>query len=147
MCLRAILTAFSTASAPEFSSTDFFAKSPGVCSASNSARVTYDSYGLIVNIACVSSPSCALAAATTAGSVCPIVMTPMPEPRSMNWLPSTSTTIAPWARSMKTGIAEETPEATTASRRSWSAIERGPGTAVTMRRSAAMVLSAMMMRA
>ena len=46
-----------------------------------------------------------LAAATTASSVWPMVMTPMPEPRSMNWLPSTSTTMAPWARSMKTGSA------------------------------------------
>jgi len=111
--LRAIFTPFSTASAPELTSTVFFAKSPGVCCASSSATRTYSSYGVIVKSVWVTSPSCSRAAATTLSSVWPIVVTPMPAPRSMNWLPSTSTRIAPWARSMKTGSVLETPSDTT----------------------------------
>jgi hypothetical protein len=44
--------------------------------------------------------SCSEAADTTFSTVWPTVVTPMPAPRSMKALPSTSTTMAPWARSM-----------------------------------------------
>src|SRR4051794_37375556 len=62
-------------------------------------------------------------------------MTPIPDPRSMNWLPSTSTTIAPCARSRKTGRADDTPTGTTALRRSVRASDFGPGIEVSTRRS------------
>jgi hypothetical protein len=100
VCLRAILTPFSTASAPELTSTLFLAKAPGVCSARSSATRTYSSYGVIVKSVWSTSPSCSRAAATTVSTVCPTVVTPMPAPRSMKALPSTSSTIAPCARVM-----------------------------------------------
>ena len=43
MAARAIFTAFSTASAPEFTNIVFFGKSPGTSAFSRSARRTYDS--------------------------------------------------------------------------------------------------------
>ncbi len=100
MCLRAIFTPFSTASAPEFTSTVRFSWVPGVCSASSSATRTYSSYGVTVKSVWITSPSCAVAASTTSWRVCPTVVTPMPAPRSMKRLPSTSSTIAPCAREM-----------------------------------------------
>ncbi len=69
MCFRAIFTPFSTASAPEFTSTVFFGKSPGVCSASSSATRTYSSYGVMVNSVCVTFCSCSEAADTTFSTV------------------------------------------------------------------------------
>ena len=39
-------------------------------------------------------------ASTTSGTAWPTDATAIPEPRSMSWLPSTSTRIAPSARSM-----------------------------------------------
>ena len=52
---RAIFTAFSTASAPEFTSTERFSWSPGVSRASASHTATYSSYGLIMKQVCVKS--------------------------------------------------------------------------------------------
>ena len=59
MYLRAILTAFSTASAPELNSALFFAWSPGVMRLSASATATYDSYGEIMKQVCVNCAACA----------------------------------------------------------------------------------------
>ena len=45
---RAILIAFSTASAPELNNTDRFSPSPGVSRLSCSQTATYSSYGVIM---------------------------------------------------------------------------------------------------
>jgi hypothetical protein len=55
---------------------------------------------VIVKRVCRKSFSWAPAASVTEDRAWPTVVTPMPAPRSMNWLPSTSTRIAPEARSM-----------------------------------------------
>ena len=47
----------------------------------------------------VKSAACAEIPATTAGAALPTVVTAMPEPKSIRWLPSTSTRIPPPARS------------------------------------------------
>src|SRR5262245_36388881 len=51
----------------------------------------------------------------------------MPPAKSRKTFPSTSTTVAPWARSTKTGWAVATPGATARRRRSASALLFGPG--------------------
>ena len=79
----------------------------------------------------MTSCSWSAAACTTRCSVCPTVVTPMPAPKSMKRLPSTSTRMAPFARSMYTGSAEETPADTTFARRACSSSDFGPGMAVT----------------
>ena len=43
----------------------------------------------------VKSATCAATAAVTSGWAWPTEVTAMPEPRSMSWLPSTSTRMAP----------------------------------------------------
>ena len=48
----------------------------------------------------VKRPTCSLTASTTAGTAWPMLVTAMPEPRSMKALPSTSTRMAPSPRSM-----------------------------------------------
>ena len=65
--------------------------------------------------------------ATTAGSEAPTLVTAMPEPRSMNELPSTSVMMPPSASATKTGTLEATPPATTALRRAASSADLGPG--------------------
>ena len=95
---RAIFTAFSTASAPELTSTDRLAWSPGVSRASASQTATYSSYGLIMKHVCVKSSACAPTAAATSGALAPTDVTAIPEPRSTNTLPSTSSITAPDAR-------------------------------------------------
>ena len=95
MNLRAILTAFSTASAPELNSALFLAWSPGVMRFRASATATYDSYGEIMKQVWVNWATCACTAATTFGCALPSVVTAMPEPRSMSELPSASTTTPP----------------------------------------------------
>ena len=64
---RAILTAFSTASAPELKSALRLRWSPGVSQLSASATATYDSYGVIVKQVWVKASSCAFTASTTRG--------------------------------------------------------------------------------
>ena len=59
----------------------------------------------------------------------------MPEPRSISELPSTSTTTPPPAAAAYTGMVTPTPVATAADLRAWSSAVRGPGRAVTSRRS------------
>ena len=85
--------------------------------------------------------TCACTAATTRGALAPTVVTAMPEPRSMRWLPSTSTTMPPSARAAKTGIVVPTPPATAEVLRAISARERGPGTGVTRARCCVTVVA------
>src|SRR5688572_4344606 len=79
--------------------------------------------------------SWAWVAATTSGWAWPMLITAMPEPMSISWLPSTSTRIAPSARSTKAGRIVPTPGGTAAVRRASISLDRGPGTSVTSLRS------------
>jgi hypothetical protein len=94
---RAIFTAFSTASEPELNRTVVFGCSPGVIALSRSQTATYGSYGATMKQVWVAAATCSRTASTTRGADTPTVATPMPAARSMSWLPSTSTTIAPEA--------------------------------------------------
>jgi hypothetical protein len=128
------LTAFSTASAPEFTSIDRFSKLPGVSRLSRSQTSTYPSYGVIMKQVWVNRAACSATAATTGGAALPTEVTAMPEPKSISELPSASTSTPPPARSMKTGSAVPTPGGTAAVRRAISSCDFGPGIAVTSRR-------------
>ena len=99
MWCRAIFTAFSTASAPELNRAERLSCAPGVSSLSASATATYSSYGVTMKQVWVKSATCCCTAATTRGAELPIVVTAMPDPKSISWLPSTSTTMPPPARS------------------------------------------------
>ena len=79
----------------------------------------------------VKSATCARTASTTRGAALPIVVTAMPEPRSMKRLPSTSSTIPPPARAANTGMVFPTPRETAAARRLVSSSDAGPGISVT----------------
>src|SRR5687768_4982557 len=83
----------------------------------------------------VNRPTCSRTRVTTASAALPTLTTAMPAPRSISELPSTSTITPPPARSTKTGSVVPTPRATAAPRRANSSVERGPGMAVTRRRS------------
>ena len=83
----------------------------------------------------VNAATCSRTASTTAGALLPTVVTAMPEPRSMNELPSTSTTTPPPAADAYTGMMLPTAPDTAAERRAASSRERGPGTSVTRRRT------------
>ena len=89
---------FSTASAPELNSTERFSPLPGVSRLSASATATYSSYGVIMKQVWVKSATWARTASTTRGEALPMVVTAMPEPRSMSRLPSTSSRMPPPAR-------------------------------------------------
>ncbi|CKR15689.1 Uncharacterised protein [Mycobacterium tuberculosis] len=65
----------------------------------------------------VNSATCVRTASTTRGDELPIVVTAMPEPRSMSRLPSTSSTMPPPARATNTGRVTPTPLDTAAARR------------------------------
>ena len=52
----------------------------------------------------VNSATCAATASTTRGDALPMVVTAMPEPRSISRLPSTSSTMPPPARAAYTGM-------------------------------------------
>ena len=78
MATRAILTAFSTASAPELNSADFFAWSPGVSSASASHTSTYPAYGVTMKQVWVKAATWSVTALTTAGAALPTETTAMP---------------------------------------------------------------------
>ena len=93
------MTAFSTASAPELNSAERFSCVPGVSSLSFSATATYPSYGVTMKQVWVKSATCSCTASTTRGAALPTEVTAMPEPKSISWLPSTSTTMPPPARS------------------------------------------------
>src|ERR1700712_1509898 len=76
-------------------------------------------------------------ASTTLGAALPTELTAMPEPRSINELPSMSTMTPPPASAVYTGNVEATPAATAACRRACRAMDLGPGMAVSNRRSCA----------
>ena len=82
------------------------------------------------------SATCRVTASTTRGSAWPTLATAIPDPRSISWLPSTSSSRAPRAASTYTGRVVPTPAATARALRAASARERGPGTSVSSRRPA-----------
>src|SRR5246127_2758365 len=123
--------AFSTASAPELNNTERFSPEPGVLRLSSSATAMYSSYGVTMKQVCVKSATCSRTASTTRGDELPIVVTAMPEPRSIRRLPSTSSTMPPPARATNTGKETFTPPDTAAARRLLSSSDAGPGISVT----------------
>src|SRR3984957_6692654 len=132
-CL-AILTAFSTASAPELNSAERFSWSPGVRRASSSQTDTYSSYGVTMKQVWVNRSACSRIPAVTRGALLPTDVTAIPEPKSISELPSTSM-ITPPPALMKMGRTWLTPRATLASRRTSSSRDAGPGISVTRRRT------------
>ena len=82
-----------------------------------------------------------LTAATTRGEALPIVVTAIPEPRSMSRLPSTSSTMPPNARAAYTGMVVPTPRETAEFLRAISSEDRGPGMAVARCRLCSTVLT------
>ena len=79
--------------------------------------------------------TCSTTRSTTRGAAFPTPTTAMPEPRSINELPSTSTRTPPPAASTNTGSVVLTPWATYRPRRAILSCESGPGISVTSRRS------------
>ena len=135
MAALAILTAFSTASAPELNNTDFLACVPGVSRFSASHTATYPSYGVTMKQVWVNDATWADTLATTESAALPTLTTAMPEPKSISELPSTSTMTPPPAAVTKTGSVIDNPFATALCLRASNSCERGPGIAVTRRRS------------
>ncbi|CQD25250.1 hypothetical protein BN970_07048 [Mycolicibacterium conceptionense] len=127
---RAILTEFSTASDPELNKADRFSPRTGVNRFSCSQTATYCSYGVTMKQVWVKSAAWAATASTTRGDELPIVVTAMPEPRSMSRLPSTSSTMPPPARAAYTGMVVPTPRETAADFRPINAADFGPGMVV-----------------
>src|SRR3954452_10967380 len=78
----------------------------------------------------VKSATCSCTRDTTRGAAFPTDTTAIPEPKSISWLPSTSTMIPPPARSTYTGNVVPTPEDTAAFLRACNSTDRGPGIAV-----------------
>src|SRR5581483_2177561 len=113
---RAIFTAFSSASAPLFTRTDFWlVPRHGETSASRRHTSTYGSYMPTTKHWWRYSSACAWIAATTASGRCPRLFEAMPPAKSMYSRPSTSQTRAPSARATtRCGVA--TPFATYRSR-------------------------------
>ncbi len=95
MTYRAILTAFSTASAPLLTRIERFSWSPGVSRLRASQTLTYDSYGATMKQVCVNRAACSATASATFGLALPTLVTAMPEPKSISELPSTSTITPP----------------------------------------------------
>ena len=77
------------------------------------------------------SATWARTASITRGAELPMVVTAMPEPKSISRLPSTSSTIPPAARAANTGMVMPTPADTAAARRLVSSSDAGPGISVT----------------
>src|SRR5215208_6388558 len=90
----------------------------------------YSSYSVTYKQLWVSLSACSLTASTTRESVCPTFITPMPPPKSMNVLPSTSVRRAPFASLANIGVAIPTPDETALCRRSIKARLFGPGISV-----------------
>ena len=102
---------------------------------SASATSTYPAYGVIMKQVWVNRSTCSCTAATTCGAALPTVVTAIPEPKSINELPSASTTTPPPAATANTGIITDTADDTAACRRAVHSRETGPGISVTSRRS------------
>jgi hypothetical protein len=114
---RAILTAFSTASAPELKNAALFGPAIGLRAVIRSASSTYDSYGTIVKSVCRKRSIWAWSASETAAFVWPTFRQPMPPDQSRKVLPSTSVTTQPWAWSSTMGVSRLFASATTRSLR------------------------------
>ena len=93
----------------------------------------------------VNAATCCCTASTTRGEELPIVVTAMPEPRSISRLPSTSSMIPPKARAHDTGIVTPTPRATAATRRLLISIDWGPGISVTSLRLCSTVVTTVLL--
>src|SRR5579864_5710625 len=115
---RAILTAFSVASAPVESSSVFFGDDPGARRLRASATATYGSYVATWKQVWVNRLACSAIASTIFGCAWPTFSVPMPPTKSMYDRPVSSQTRAPAPRSMTRGWATETPRGTAADRRS-----------------------------
>ena len=109
---RAIFTAFSTASAPEFTSNERFSCVPGVRCRELFAHRDVALVRRHLEARVEERAACSAIAATTAGCAWPTLTTAMPAPRSIRRLPSTSSTIAPCARCTKIGSVVPTPAGT-----------------------------------
>src|SRR5438034_2594772 len=138
VALRAIFTAFSTASAPEFANIVRLSNSPGANAFSRSASSMYGSFAVTWKHVCVSSSSCFCAAATTSGGVWPTFRTEMPVAKSISRLPSTSSMIQPEARAVTMGWTLNTAWGMAAFRRSNHSRDFGPGISVRTFRSCGM---------
>ena len=95
-----------------------------------SASAIYPSKPVTWKQVWVKRRTCSVTASTTKGALDPTFSTAIPAPRSMNELPSTSTTMPPYARSAKIGIVAPTLAGTDAFLRAASSSDRGPGMAV-----------------
>ena len=93
----------------------------------------------------VKSATCSRTASTTRGEELPIVVTAIPEPRSINRLPSTSSMIPPEARAHDTGMVTPTACETAATRRFVISSDFGPGIAVTSLRLCSTVLTSVLL--
>src|SRR5438034_2218026 len=142
VALRAIFTAFSTASAPEFANIVRLSNSPGANAFSRSASSMYGSFAVTWKHVCVSSSSCFCAAATTSGGVWPTFRTEMPVAKSISRLPSTSSMIEPEARAVTVGWTLTAAWGTAAFRRSNHSRDFGPGISVRTFRSCGMSIGA-----
>ena len=69
--------------------------SPGVASLSFSQTATYSSYGLTMKQVWVKSAICFDTASMIRRLPLPTVVTAMPDPKSISWLPSASTRMPP----------------------------------------------------
>ncbi len=117
--VRAILIAFSTASAPEFANIVLAGPSIGASRVQPLGELDVGLVGASRGSRCgCRARAGALAAATTSGAVCPTFNTEIPVARSISRLPSTSSTIAPEARAVTIGWRLETPAGTASARRS-----------------------------
>ena len=96
---RAILMAFSTASAPVLNRAVFFGPAMGARALMRSISATPLSYGTIWYEVWVKRSSCAWMAATTFGWRWPVLSTAMPAAKSVKARPSTSQMVAFSARS------------------------------------------------
>src|SRR3954470_19800808 len=88
----------------------------------------------------VKSATCSCTRDTTRGAAFPTDTTAIPEPKSISWLPSTSTMIPPPARSTYTGNVVPTPDDTAAFLRACNSTDRGPGIAVASTRFCSTVM-------
>src|SRR5919201_3766369 len=99
---RAILTAFSTASAPELTSSVFVSLAPGHSSSSRRQTSMYGSYSPTMKHWCRERSICSWIAG--AAKPCPVFWQPSPPAKSMYSRPSTSQMRAPSARATTSGV-------------------------------------------
>src|SRR6266851_1636744 len=94
---RAILTAFSTASAPLLKKMAFLGKSPGASLTMRSANSTYGSYIITLKQVCVNLAACSAMARVTSGRACPIFIAPMPPDWENHSKQAVATLILPYS--------------------------------------------------